>query len=907
MFKLGEMTQSEEIENDYFTKGLQFHQDGDYRNAIIMYKKDLETRGQDKKVLVLMGNAHYNLKELKEAEETFRKAITLDPNYSKAHYNLGIIYEETGIDNQAIDAYKKAIELDEGFGEAYLNLGDLYKARGDLENAILNYNMALAMPPVHDAAQKGLEGMPPSLLEKIRNQEMINRSDELIRLGIMLESHGQVQDAIIKYREALEIFPKSAPALFLLKLSQIPHRAPIIEKEEMEFFKLDTRVICHSISPQVREFLGKKLGNVEFESRAIENFFDGLKKLFKEDVISSVDLIEASRLIMFQEPEELLVRARESEGSMNIKETRGLFEKVIDIAPYLIHAYYLFGIFLEKNDEEDKALSLYKKASFYDFNYLDEELKDHIRDYFTSIQGLDYLGNLDILSILGEFHNNSRQDETVSLFRFLKYQISLEAEARIKYGFEKEERGQDVEALDAYKDAIHIDPANPVSHFVLGLAYETRGLEHEAMGEYEKTKDIDISVRGLETSDDITDIFEKYLTKTTKDGHRVGSILGRYFELVAENPEYMLELLGFIEDMKLDSVSKIIKSYLSTDMILEAGGKVIRDQKDFHGGSGSGGEIAGRVRRDELDFAEDLDREKEKIDKSKEISSIGFELKWKYKTRRSIRCVVSTGDGEKILAGSESGIVYLLDSDANSPWRYDSGANIKDIDISTGGRYGVYCNSEGRLGLLDCHDGKSLWEKDLAKKGVNSVAISSGDGEIAVATDALEIIYFDIKGDQKRILETPEIIQFLDMPGDGNMMLAASAQKIFIVKGSRFETMKELKANENIKSIALSDSGDSIAYATLEGDLQLMDSRGKDIWKNRMLKHVYGVSVSSNRRVVAGSINGNITMFSETGEVLWTFPSGDNIWDVEISHDGKNIVVASGLVFGNVYLFEIEE
>jgi tetratricopeptide (TPR) repeat protein len=60
---------------------------------------------------------------LGEAEESFREALTLDPNYIHAQLGLGAVYYSQGRIDEAIQAFKKALEIDP----------DNHPARGNIE------------------------------------------------------------------------------------------------------------------------------------------------------------------------------------------------------------------------------------------------------------------------------------------------------------------------------------------------------------------------------------------------------------------------------------------------------------------------------------------------------------------------------------------------------------------------------------------------------------------------------------------------------------------------------------------------------------------------------------------------------------------------------------------------------
>ncbi|MFQ5993812.1 MAG: tetratricopeptide repeat protein [Acidiferrobacterales bacterium] len=62
----------------------------------------------------------------REAEQTFRKAIEINPNRPDSHNHLGIVLRERGRFQEAHDAYLRALELDRSYAYAHLNLGILY-------------------------------------------------------------------------------------------------------------------------------------------------------------------------------------------------------------------------------------------------------------------------------------------------------------------------------------------------------------------------------------------------------------------------------------------------------------------------------------------------------------------------------------------------------------------------------------------------------------------------------------------------------------------------------------------------------------------------------------------------------------------------------------------------------------
>jgi len=60
-----------------------------------------------------LGVAHDKLKNYEKAVESFKKAMAVEPKYSKVHKRLGYTYEAMGKREEAMECFKKAMELEE--------------------------------------------------------------------------------------------------------------------------------------------------------------------------------------------------------------------------------------------------------------------------------------------------------------------------------------------------------------------------------------------------------------------------------------------------------------------------------------------------------------------------------------------------------------------------------------------------------------------------------------------------------------------------------------------------------------------------------------------------------------------------------------------------------------------------
>ncbi|MCX5917580.1 MAG: tetratricopeptide repeat protein [Deltaproteobacteria bacterium] len=102
---------------EHLNLGVTYEQQGDFDNAIKEYR--LAAKNLPRANLYL-GNAYFQKREWKEAEDFYRKAIEAEPDNADAHNNLAWLYY-TRKENleQAEGLAQKAVELNPGKGDVY--------------------------------------------------------------------------------------------------------------------------------------------------------------------------------------------------------------------------------------------------------------------------------------------------------------------------------------------------------------------------------------------------------------------------------------------------------------------------------------------------------------------------------------------------------------------------------------------------------------------------------------------------------------------------------------------------------------------------------------------------------------------------------------------------------------------
>lgn len=99
-----------------------------------------------------MGNALRDSRKLNEAEEMYKKSISLKPNYAQAYNNLGICFQYQDKIIEAIEAYNTCILLKPDYAYAFNNLAGSYKDEGNFDEALNTYEKALLINPDYSEA-----------------------------------------------------------------------------------------------------------------------------------------------------------------------------------------------------------------------------------------------------------------------------------------------------------------------------------------------------------------------------------------------------------------------------------------------------------------------------------------------------------------------------------------------------------------------------------------------------------------------------------------------------------------------------------------------------------------------------------------------------------------------------------
>lgn len=196
--------------------------------------------------------------EIDKSVLELRIALSIDPNYAEARYNLGVLLEREGRNNEALTEYKRVTHDAPHLAQAHLNLGALMVKIRQYGKAIATYQAALQVCPDSAELHYNLanvldhQGMldeaiaeysnavqlRPSLIQAfnnlgrtaLRNNDWLGAIDayeEVVRLdcnwetayfglGCAYAKIGRNEDAIGAFKSRLQLAPKDADALLEL-------------------------------------------------------------------------------------------------------------------------------------------------------------------------------------------------------------------------------------------------------------------------------------------------------------------------------------------------------------------------------------------------------------------------------------------------------------------------------------------------------------------------------------------------------------------------------------------------------------------------------------------------------------------------------------------------------------------
>lgn len=169
----------------YFTKGIAYHESGDYQQAINAFSITLEKDPKDAEALVNAANSYFMLKQMDKAQSLLTQAEGIDASEPNIYNTRGMIAMETGQLAKAQEWFDQALKMEPGNPYYHNNRGYLLLQMDNLDAAAEDIRRAIIGAPENAWAyrNRGILFLKKERFEDaIRNFETAARFDSKIPL-----------------------------------------------------------------------------------------------------------------------------------------------------------------------------------------------------------------------------------------------------------------------------------------------------------------------------------------------------------------------------------------------------------------------------------------------------------------------------------------------------------------------------------------------------------------------------------------------------------------------------------------------------------------------------------------------------------------------------------------------------
>lgn len=425
-----------------------------FQDALNAIEKLIVKDQNDALLFNIRGACFAGINEINLAKENYEKAIAINPEYSKAHFNLAGVFHELKDFNASIRSYQKALIIEPNYAEAHNNLGNVLRDSSEIESAIESYKKAIFIKQDYVEAHYSL-GTSFQELGKLKETVKCykkvlelrpNLTGTINNLGNILRELGRSKEAISQYKKAIEIDPDFVEVYFNLGTTF------------QELDMLDKAVKFYKKAIEINSDYAEAHNNLGVAYKDLKDF-DSAIQAYQKAIKINPEYAEAHNNIgiLFRELGQLDLAIKSHETALKI-------------IPEYAEAQNNLGIILIENKELYKAIERFEKSIAADTNFI--EAYNNLGSAYMELNNFDSsLNNFQKALIINpdyvEAHNNLG-----SLYMHL---------------------GQLDEAVECFKKSIKINPNFEYAHNNLGLAYHDLDNLDEAAKSFKKAMSLNPS------------------------------------------------------------------------------------------------------------------------------------------------------------------------------------------------------------------------------------------------------------------------------------------------------------------------------------------------------------------------------------------------------------------------------
>ena len=212
----------------WLSEGVALHEIGKLTEAQDFYRKVLTIKPDHCEALQLLGTIEIQMGNYAQAVETLTNALQIDPKHALTQNNIGVALECLKNFDAAIDRFNQAINLLPEYAEAYFNRGNVLREQMQYDAAIDSYNHAIRLVPNYSIAyynrgnafqgQRKFEAAIDSYEKAITSLGNSAKSDPSFApvyywRGVALHHLRKIDAAIESYEQAISTNPNYVEAI----------------------------------------------------------------------------------------------------------------------------------------------------------------------------------------------------------------------------------------------------------------------------------------------------------------------------------------------------------------------------------------------------------------------------------------------------------------------------------------------------------------------------------------------------------------------------------------------------------------------------------------------------------------------------------------------------------------------
>ncbi len=430
---------------------IQHHRVGRLREAETIYRQILASDPNHHDAWHLLGLIASQVGDHQNGVECIQRALTLRPDWTEAHFNLGNNWKRQGKLDLAIACYQRALQLKPDFADAHNNLGLAWREHGDLEQAAACYQQALQLKPDFAEAHNNL--------------------------GNVLAVQDKTDEAAACYQRALQLKPGYADGHNNL--------GNVLTRQG----KLDRAVACYQRALQLKPDFAEahnNLGNVFMD----QGKPDEAAACYQRALELKTDYVEAHNNL-----------GHVFNGRGELDKATACYRRALQLNPNYAPAHYSLGLVYQVRGDLNEAVACYRQALKRDPAYAEahNNLGNALKDQGNLDEAVACcLRALELKPDLAEAHNNlgaavreqGRPDDAIACYRrALELNPDL-AEAHINLGDALREQGKLDAAVACFRRALELKPDSAVVHNSLGDAFTEQGKLDAAVACYRRALEL---------------------------------------------------------------------------------------------------------------------------------------------------------------------------------------------------------------------------------------------------------------------------------------------------------------------------------------------------------------------------------------------------------------------------------